>query len=606
MDKLVTSAHYPPVEGSRGYCSTTTFPDLSHTMLSTNFCQPQTVAITPKGEMTKVFRQQAFRLYQGCERGAAEIKTKPRFFKRASYVFNNKVLLDLEQMKLTRNERRQKIWESGKKQHGFDSLDSSQESIDGIRLERDQKPRTLGLSHSFGGTESASIDATRPATSTGKLGSASYSSFLLLPSDGKLGGELNTLEGGEQDGFLVDDQFDPNKWDAEYCHENDAFESEGDIGINICTPALQAAVPAGLGVTERPATSRQLDVGNESGVGPRRSERPMHSPSTAGRDARIGMDTRLTAANNELIAEEERNFKPRHQDILDVAFAAVRKGSVALRESELKLYQGSKHAAPDNVSASAVLTGKEQDASRGVLGVSVAPGHLAVNSLRGSTSAHSGGKHSQSRNQVKGLTPARTRAAFSRETYFQCLFDTVDIPEPHAPRFGMLQSPHKSFMEKQEQRRAQTAAFEPRSRGGVSSMSPISLPGSAQLDATAPLSTSPIKTSGGSTSFSTAAAAQEPPLGLAEGEASPGSPAQCSVPRKLSKGQLRSVLSRMGSSRGGERGLAATGPVKKESTLSTELLSNIVPTSLEKWRAGAILKALVGDKYGEFKARDYR
>ena len=117
FDKLVTSAHFPPADGSRGYCSTTIFPDLSHTMLSTSFCPPKTTAMTPKGQMTRIFKQHAFRRYQTCERSAAEGRYVPKFFKRAANVFNNKVLLDLEQMKLTRNERRERIWKEGKAEY---------------------------------------------------------------------------------------------------------------------------------------------------------------------------------------------------------------------------------------------------------------------------------------------------------------------------------------------------------------------------------------------------------------------------------------------------------------------------------------------------------
>ena len=171
LDKLVTSAHFPPAEGSRGYCSTTIFPDLSHTMLSTSFCPPKTTAMTPKGQMTQIFKQHAFRRYQTCERGAAEARHVPKFFKRAANVFNNKVLMDLEQMKLTRNDRRAKLWTAGKAEHGFASLDSqhdggqvggmmdlgSMESMDGI-------PR--GASHSMAATPNNAYG--RPATTQGE------------------------------------------------------------------------------------------------------------------------------------------------------------------------------------------------------------------------------------------------------------------------------------------------------------------------------------------------------------------------------------------------------------------------------------------------------
>ena len=40
----------------------------------------------------------------------------------------------------------------------------------------------------------------------------------------------------------------------------------------------------------------------------------------------------------------------------------------------------------------------------------------------------------------KHLPPARKRRAYNRSTFFELLLDTMEVPNPHAPRFGMLRT----------------------------------------------------------------------------------------------------------------------------------------------------------------------
>ena len=104
LDKIVTSAHLPPQRGSTGYTSTTTLPDLSHTLVHTEYAPAIIQAMTPKGEMTRKFRAYGHKLAREVERPRSEMKRKAKFFKRAHNVFANKILLDMQ--KNTRRSRR--------------------------------------------------------------------------------------------------------------------------------------------------------------------------------------------------------------------------------------------------------------------------------------------------------------------------------------------------------------------------------------------------------------------------------------------------------------------------------------------------------------------
>ena len=123
LDKIVTSAHLPPQRGSTGYTSTTTLPDLSHTLVHTEYAPAIIQAMTPKGEMTRKFRAYGHKLAREVERPRSEMKRKVKFFKRAHNVFANKILLDMQKNVATKNERRERIWRDGKIEYGFDHLE---------------------------------------------------------------------------------------------------------------------------------------------------------------------------------------------------------------------------------------------------------------------------------------------------------------------------------------------------------------------------------------------------------------------------------------------------------------------------------------------------
>ena len=119
LDKLVSSAHMPRLPGQFGFYSTRSFPDLSHTAIQTQYCAPVIPASTPTNRMTVVFRNTAFLESLSFERPIAELRYKKEFFKRAHRVFTNKVLVELEEQRQERLQRRERIWTQGKKELWF-------------------------------------------------------------------------------------------------------------------------------------------------------------------------------------------------------------------------------------------------------------------------------------------------------------------------------------------------------------------------------------------------------------------------------------------------------------------------------------------------------
>ena len=87
LDKIVTSMHRPRRDGSTGFVSTTCFPDLSHTQITTNYCPQPTTACTPLGNMTLKFRIEAHRETRSAQRPVSEFMRRPKFFRRAHNVF---------------------------------------------------------------------------------------------------------------------------------------------------------------------------------------------------------------------------------------------------------------------------------------------------------------------------------------------------------------------------------------------------------------------------------------------------------------------------------------------------------------------------------------
>jgi hypothetical protein len=597
LDKIVTSAHVPPSQGSRKYISTTTFPDLSHTMISTKFCPVLPSAMTPNGEMTRTYKHHAFRLYQTCERPSAELKMKVKFFKRAHHVFANKILLDLEQMKITRNERRQKIWTQGKKDLGFESMDSF-----------------VGIESSVEGFRPFPGDAERAATASHGSNSftpaQSQSTFFLLPSDGRLGDESFAYGG---DDFEVAEDYNPSVVETKF--PADAFGDEyGSEAFELSTPVLTAVMPTDA--PHRPATSamQSSSIGSRAmnhttpgphavtfrsgdGNSPLSPPQSSSSSSSAADDKRVGMQGRLQAKNNALIAEEEAKFKRTQDSLTDIAIKAVGRvghvgGAAKSRASSLSSANSSDTAPLTSPTAQIGVESNTANVHKGKEGGGIATSDenhksmvvaFDVPSVAMTTTSRSRDKLSTSQRQQDGISPPRVRGAFSRETYFECLFDTMDIPQPHAARFGMMQSPKcKTSAERHAQRRAQTAEFVPRMTKSLDNMPER---GASARPVEAGMT---VETSLG----------EQP---IAGRETARASPIQVDPPhrlRRLSKGSLKDVLGRLATASQSERSPKSAIP---RSPISK---GELIPSP--KWREDAMERAITGDKYGEYKIRAYR
>ena len=336
LDKLVTSAHLPRVEGSTGYCSTSVFPDLSHSMITTRFCPPQSRAMTPLGEMTKTYRAESFLRVRSVERPMSELKRKAKFFRKAHNVFANKVLLDLENMKLTRNKRRDAIWNKGKKDTGFEDLeDSIQNNMNG---------------------EKKSLD-----------------SFLLRGTSENVDGNNNEEDGGGGfDNFLYSDDFNPIEIEKPAFENANPYDADFD-DFEVNTPTLSTRAPSSASKGFRPPNKTYgLSESSFSSSGERPSTSTVTAPGS----------TAFPSTDRAVHIQKETH------------------------EEETKLLSNDKNALNTTTVSAISKTGSQ----------------------------------STRRRKKKD---SRRRKAFNQSTLFECLLDTMEIPAPHAPRFGMM-SPSKT------------------------------------------------------------------------------------------------------------------------------------------------------------------
>jgi hypothetical protein len=602
LDKLVTSAHMPRAEGSRGYISKTTFPDLSHTMISTQFCAPKPNALTSKGEVLQTYKHHAFVKYQKTERPNAELKHKPKFFKRAHNVFANRVLMDLEAMKRTRNERRDQIWKKGKAETGFNDLEAKSTIASVKEFDQRSHNRRQG-----GGPEDPRAQQ-RPATTQGQSSSSFNNSDFFNKSTGSLlqpkgyindgGKEIEDDYGG--DFFEIGADFDPNA--AVETTLPTGLDDYANDDFEMATPVLAATVPADFG---RPSTSAAAASGHTvrggDGIATGSSESFMKSTGSDRKnpvqesDTRVGMNKRLTGDVNPLIAAEEAKFQPTSRSMADLAFSIVGRGSAEKVASPAKT--------PNNDSINIVKSTDSSASQKRSLCVQISEDVNVLEATQrspGVASVRSTGSASNSRRRPKtkdGLPPPRMRKGFSRQTYFECLMDSLDVPVPHAPRFGMVTSPHKEKQEKQTQRRAQTAGF-----AGTYD-SPINVP-STHVDFGPIEQFDPDPDAGGSELFAALDGEMESNLAIEDGKAD-----TTEYQRPLSKGSMKGILTRLAISRGGgARARTAAAAVITNTHMSAPTspihTHRLVPT--EKWHTTSIEHALSGTEMGSRKPKVYR
>jgi len=281
--------------------------------------------------MTQAFKTQAFLESLDFERPIAEQRFKKEFFKRAHNVFFNKVLVELDEQKRERRDRRERIWTEGKKQLGFEDAFN--------------------------------------------VGSFSFMD------------DKDTVKEGEKG-------FESIEFDASYA--DDVFEGEGEVAKRMPVVHEAGAEEGGVGGENvaslvAPATNppspplpkRNLQVNTSiAATGPSLS--PTTSPINLGHSKLPG----LTSAT--LLRESLSRASTAHSN----------------RQASNKSRASSKPSTSNP-----------------------------------NPNPNPNPSPSSNSNSTPGSTPGRRRRAFNRMTFFECLLDTLPVPDPHAPRYGQLQSP---------------------------------------------------------------------------------------------------------------------------------------------------------------------
>lgn len=126
LDQLVTSPHIPKQEGQIGYCSKKLIPDLSCTGIRSELETQPLPVTTADGRMTKVFVLTAYKTMRELQRGIVVQNAKEEIFKLDHRQYIDKLLVDMEEEKRDKHERRMRHWKKQKDSIGFaGSFDSA-------------------------------------------------------------------------------------------------------------------------------------------------------------------------------------------------------------------------------------------------------------------------------------------------------------------------------------------------------------------------------------------------------------------------------------------------------------------------------------------------
>jgi hypothetical protein len=119
LDKLVTSPHVPKQPGQTGYCSRKLIPDLTCTGIHSEF-EPKTDPVTTAdGRMTKVFVLNAYRTMRELQRGITKQNAQEEIFRIDHRQYIDKLLVDMEEEKKDKHERRMRHFKRTKDSMGF-------------------------------------------------------------------------------------------------------------------------------------------------------------------------------------------------------------------------------------------------------------------------------------------------------------------------------------------------------------------------------------------------------------------------------------------------------------------------------------------------------
>jgi hypothetical protein len=396
-------------------------------------------------------------------------------------VFTNKVLLDLENVKLTRNRRRDQIWETGKADYGFEGLeDSFVTQHHDITMHGDgdgdgeggSMYRQAGFSavqgvvgnnssnqtlHGF--HEAGSTVRTAVASSNGDNNNNNNNNNNSSSSEGD---NNESYEDDGFDNFQYADDFNPDVVESVYAEEFDLSEDHGggngglesgiaglEAGSMALPPDSSIGISGSMEITMRPGTSANaLRVGSASG-GSRAATSSASvrfgSPAVPPPGMAVAMDmdrgprpgTSAGGNYNPKYPHSGGNDK-RQQQQQQQQPTSTPNGSSTNKVSTHRAQQLYDQMRGDdnngNNSYNESCSGRPATTS----GTSYATTatHTSLDSQGNVKPKRKGKKGKKGRN----LPPARKKKAFNRSTFFELLLDTVEVPGPHAPRFGMLRT----------------------------------------------------------------------------------------------------------------------------------------------------------------------
>lgn len=121
LDKMVMKMNQPlDIEGNNDYVSVTTFPDLYRYTRIKSAYEPITIpTANPHGEITPMYKTQAFEALKPIYRDEKEINSRVETFKKYHRQFLDDVLNDMEETRVSQDQRKMKYWTNSKSKLGF-------------------------------------------------------------------------------------------------------------------------------------------------------------------------------------------------------------------------------------------------------------------------------------------------------------------------------------------------------------------------------------------------------------------------------------------------------------------------------------------------------
>jgi hypothetical protein len=322
----------------------------------------------------------------------SELVRKPKFFRRAHNVFANKVLLDLENMKRVKHSRRQQIWETGKADYGFEGIEDS-------FITQTDGDAGLGTASMYQQAGFNSVGVIQ--TGTEDVDNKKLYGF-------HEAGPVTSTEAEEEygddgfDNFQYADDFNPEIVDIVYPEDFDMEPAQSDVGVPVSI-AMNEDDDAGR---MRPGTSAaQQRVETASGA---------HRTASSSASVRFSS----TPIPPPGVMAETTGTRPGTS-----AGASAPRGQTETQQQRKAIELYEQMRSEESSSPSMAL-----------------PSRPTTTSL---TAASSSSRTTSSRKKKKKkgqLPPARKRRAYNRSTFFELLLDTIEVPDPHAPRFGMLRT----------------------------------------------------------------------------------------------------------------------------------------------------------------------